>query len=592
MSRIRVLTADVVNKIAAGEVVERPASVVKELVENSLDAGATRVEVQLADGGRELIQVADDGHGMSREEAMLALERHATSKLRDADGLWAIASFGFRGEAVPAIASVSRLALVTRERDALEGTRIEVEGGLLRTCEPAGAPRGTTFTIRDLFFATPARRKFLKRADTESGHATEALIRLALARPDVGFTLRSNGRVVFQSPASADLRERIAAALGREVYPHLLPVAHEHGVYAVRGHVASPEWSAATNRAIYTYVNGRFVRDRQLLHAVGRAFAEVLPEGRFPCAVVFLDLPPAQVDVNVHPQKLEVRFADPRTAYDAVYRAIGDALRTGQWLQPKGVAAPAEPAGARRYEVPVSPQPVMDWHARARASAIGQATDGAAVREAAAALWPRAGDAEAAGAEPAKGFFGALRCIGPLARAYLACETPAGDLVVIDQHAALERAAFQRMREAFARGELAGQPFLFPATLELPVSDARVLVEWLPQLGRLGIELEPFGGTTFALKAVPAALVGSDYRRVLGELAQRLRPPFEEAAPDLLAVLACHASARTQHALGPDEAQALLAGLDRCEAGGRLPHGNAVVAELALADLEKRAGRR
>lgn len=595
MSRIQVLASDVVNKIAAGEVVERPASVVKEMVENALDAGATRVEVELADGGRELIKVADDGHGMSREEAMLALERHATSKLRDADGLWAIASFGFRGEAVPAIASVSRLTLVTREPDALEGTRIEIEGGRLVACEPAGAPRGTTFTIRDLFYATPARRKFLKRADTESGHASEALVRLALARPDVSFTLRSGGRVVFQSPASSDLRERVAAAIGKDVYPHLLPVAHEHGVYAVRGQIASPEWSAPTNRAIYTYVNGRFVRDRQLLHAVGRAFAEVLPDGRFPCAVLFLDLPPAQVDVNVHPQKLEVRFADPRGAYDAVYRAIGDALRSSQWLQPKGAAqAPQEP---RRYEVPASPQPAMDWHARARASAIGQPADGASVREAASALWPRAGDAEAAGAEPAKGYFGALRYIGQLARTYLVCESPAGDLVVLDQHAAHERLTFQRLREAWARRDTAGQPFLFPATLELGIADARVLVEWLPQLAQLGFELEPFGGTTFALKAVPAALVGTDYRRVLADLAQELAQTgttrtFDDAVSDLLATMACHASVRAHQSLAPEEAQALLADLDRTDFASRCPHGRPVVTELSLAELEKKVGRR
>ena len=584
MSRIRVLDSDVVNKIAAGEVVERPASVVKELVENAIDAGATRIEVELRDGGRELIQVVDDGTGMSREEASLALERHATSKLRDADGLFSIASFGFRGEAVPAIASVSRLTLVTREPDALEGTRIEVEGGELKVCEPTGAPRGTAFTIRDLFFATPARRKFLKRADTETGHATEALIRLALARPDVGFTLRSGGRVGFQSPASTDVRERIAAALGKDVFPHLLPVEHEHGFYGVRGHIASPEWSAPTGRAIYTFVNGRFVRDRQLLHAVGRAYADVLPEGRFPCVVLFLELPPGQVDVNVHPQKIEVRFADPRAAYDAIYRAIGETLRSTKWLQPKGEqhAAPA-----RTYEGPASPQPVLDWHARARAAALRGPSSDHAVREAAEALWPRKGDEEAA-AGP--GWFGGLRYIGELARSYLVCESPGGDLVVLDRHAAQERVAFQELRGAKARGELAGQPFLFPTPLELAVAEARILVEHVETLGGIGVEVEPFGGTTFALKAVPAALVGADYRKVLAELATQLgaRPGDVEG---LLAIVACHASARLEQALSAEEAQALLRRLDGVEAGARSLHCRAVVAELAFAELEKRAGR-
>ncbi|WP_373045099.1 DNA mismatch repair endonuclease MutL [Vulgatibacter sp.] len=593
MSRIRVLSADVVNKIAAGEVVERPSSVVKEMVENALDAGATRVDVELADGGRQLIKVADDGHGMSREEALLSLERHATSKLRDAEGLFSIASFGFRGEAVPAIASVSRLTLITREPDALEGTRIEIEGGTLQLCEPAGAPRGTSFTIRDLFYAVPARRKFLKRAETESGHATEALIRLALARPDVGFSLRSGGRMVFQSPASTDVRERIAAAIGKEVFPHLLPVEHEHGFFAVRGHVASPEWSAPTNRAIYTYVNGRFVRDRQLLHAVGRAFAEVLPDGRFPSAVIFLDMPPGQVDVNVHPQKMEVRFSDPRGAYEAIYRAISETVRTADWLEAKGARNSSAPA-PRHYEVPASPQPVLDWHARARAGASSALQAGEGVREAAAALWPRAGDAEAAGATEPAGFFASLRAIGQLARGYLVCESPAGDLVVLDRHAAHERITFQRLREAWAKGESAGQPFLFPATLELGIADARVLIEWLPQLAQLGFELEPFGGTTFALKAVPSALVGSEYPRVLGDLARELAGAerFDDVVQRLLALVACHGSSRIEQALTQDEAKALLGALDAAVASGSCPHGRPVVAEMSLAELEKRAGRR
>lgn len=600
MSRIQVLPSDVVNKIAAGEVVERPASVVKELVENALDAGATKIEVELADGGRELIKVADDGFGMSRSEAELSLERHATSKLRDAEGLFQIASFGFRGEAVPAIASVARLALVTREPDALEGTRIEVEGGALRTIEPCGAPRGTTFTVRDLFFATPARRKFLKRAETETGHAQEALIRLALARPDVGFTLKSNGRVLFHSPAGPDGRERIAAAVGKEIFPHLLPIHGEHGSFSVRGFAASPEWSAPTNRAIYTYVNGRFIRDRQLLHAVGRAYAEVLPGDRLPGAVLFLEMPPHEVDVNVHPQKMEVRFADPRGAYEAIYRSLSEALRTGDWLKPRGAVADAKVA--RSYAVPASPQPALDWHARARATAIaardaglrdgdGMVRDGAMAREAAAALWPRAGDAEAAGA--GAGFFASLRFLGQLARTWLLCETPAGDLVVLDPHAANERLILSRLLDSWRAGGLEGQPFLFPATLELGIADARVLIEWLPLLGELGFEVEPFGGTTFALKSVPAPAVGSDYRVLLGEIARILgERGREEAVPEILARIACHAASKLQGVLAPEEARALLDGLDGAGDGLRHPHGNVVVERLEGAELERRAGRR
>lgn len=578
VSRIRVLADDVVNKIAAGEVVERPASVVKELVENSLDARATRVEVEIEDGGRRLVRVTDDGVGMSREEARLSLERHATSKLRDAEGLFHIASFGFRGEALPAIASVSRLTLLTAEAEALEGTRIEVEAGRLVACEPAGAPRGTSIAVRDLFFATPARRKFLKRAETEAHHVEEAVLRLSLSRPDVSFSLRSGSRLLFHSPAGADLRERIAAAVGREVHPHLLPLDHEHGFFAVRGFVASPEWSAPTNRAIFLYVNGRFVRDRQLLHAVGRAYDDLLPEGRFPCAVVYLELPPHQVDVNVHPQKTEVRFADPRAAYEAVYRAIGEALRGSSWIAP---APPEERPSARRYEVPASPQPVLDWHARARAAA--QAAAGTRAREAAEALWPRPGDAEAAGAStPAPaGFFGGLRYLGELARTYLLCEGPEGDLVVLDRHAARERLALRTLREAREAGAIEARSFLFPTMVELEVQRARALLALAERLAPLGIEVEPFGGTTFALKSVPAAVVGADYGELLARLAEE-----RDADPDrLLAILACHAARIGEAALDTAEAQALLHALDRTDGGLPCLHGRVVVARWGLADL-------
>lgn len=618
MAVIHVLPSDVINKIAAGEVVERPASVVKELVENSLDAGATQVTVELEDGGRERIRVVDDGRGMGRDDALLALERHATSKLADAEGLFSITSFGFRGEAVPAIASVSRLVLVTREPGSVEGTKIEVEGGRIVTVEPCGAPTGTSFDVRDLFFATPARRKFLKRAATETTHASEALVRLALARPDVGFTLRSGGRVTFTTPAGGDFTERIALAIGRDAFPHLLPFDHGSGPIRVRGHAASPDWSAATNAAIYTFVNGRFVRDRQLLHAIGRAYADVLPAGRQPGVVLFLEVPPAEVDVNVHPQKLEVRFAEPRAIYDAVYRALSETLRTTPWLRrgaPGRIAeepAPAAPGTgpARSYAVAASTQAPFDWHARARAAAVE-------AREAAKALWPREGDAAAVASGPAAplpdpgnpgatadpgdgkppGYFSALRYIGQLARTYLVCEAPGGTLVVLDQHAAHERLTFHRLREAFRARKVVGQPFLFPAMVELGVADARVLSEALPALAELGFELEPFGGTTLALKAVPAELVGADYPRVLGDLARELSTvgperAFEAAVQDMLATMACHASVRAHEAMTPEEARTLLDDLDQIDFMSRCPHGRPVVAELSLAELEKKVQRR
>lgn len=630
MAGVRVLSPDVINKIAAGEVVERPASVVKELVENSIDAGASRVEVLLEGGGKDRIEVIDDGSGMSREDALLAVERHATSKLRDADGLFHIASYGFRGEAVPAIASVSRMTLLTRTEDAIEGSRIEIHGGEVVGVEPSGAPKGTRITVEDLFYAVPARRKYLKRQETEAGHVSEAVIRLALSKPHVGFTLRSGGRVSFQSPGNADPKERIAAAVGKGIHEHLLEVGWDHGGISVRGHVASPDWSTTGTRAIYTFVNGRFVRDRQLLHAIQRAFAEVLPPGRMPGAFLFFDLPPEEVDVNVHPQKLEVRFVEPRAAYEAAMRSVKEALRTTPWLQfGAGAGGGAGGVAATPRRVPASPQPVFDW---------GRRGDGAAVREAAAGLWPRPGDPERAGglpggapiaAEPgpagtlghapgqepgqgpphedtapgdfgdgeAPGFFSALRYIGQFAGTYLVCEGPGGTLVLLDQHAAHERLTFHRLREAWRRREPVGQPFLFPIVLDMGVADARILLEHLDALREVGFELEPFGGTSFSLQSIPAELTGVDYQRILSDMARELATvgagrALDDAMTDILATMACHASVRAHQALLPEEAERLLQDLDTIDFKSRCPHGRPVAAKLTVAELEKRVGRR
>jgi len=324
--RIHVLPPGLVNQIAAGEVVERPASVVKELVENALDAGARTVTVDVEEGGLALVRVADDGSGMDGEDALLALERHATSKLRDARGLSEIGTLGFRGEALPAIASVSRFRLDTAPAEDGAGTRVAVEGGAAPERSGVARPRGTTVEVKDLFFNTPARRKFMRAPATEAGHVTEAVIRLALARPDVGFTVRSAGRIALGARAGEGLAERAAQALGREAHRHLVPVDAARGAVRVHGLVCSPDHSEATGRGLYLFVNGRWVRDRGAAHAVLRAFAGSLPAGRHPAGVLFVELPLGRVDVNVHPQKHEVRFAEAREVYDAIFHAVAGTL--------------------------------------------------------------------------------------------------------------------------------------------------------------------------------------------------------------------------------------------------------------------------
>ncbi|MGC4115521.1 MAG: DNA mismatch repair endonuclease MutL [Myxococcales bacterium] len=605
MGKIQVLSDHLINQIAAGEVVERPASVVKELCENSLDAEAKAIKVELLDGGLRKILVADDGIGMTGEDAQACLGRHATSKLVDAEGLKKIATMGFRGEAVPAIASVSRFTLTTRERTAEAATKVVVEGGKIDRVEEIGAPAGTSVLVEDLFFNTPARRKFLKRAETEAGHASEAVIRLALARHDVGFTLVSGGKQSFSAPAAPkDPKERIAAALGSDVFPHLVEVDHRLNAMRVTGFVASPDYTLSTARGIYTFVNGRYVRDRGLIAAIQRAFSDAMMPGRQPAAVLYLEMPFEDVDVNVHPQKLEVRFADSRSTFDVIFHAVQLALRRSPWLT-QGAQARAEQAQAGG-----EPSPALGLAAGTAEHAGGYGPmarpivptslpmrfGGVPVAAIAESWQYQPGPARADDIPPA-GFFHNLRVIGQFARTYLVCEAPGPQLVVIDQHAAHERLRFHQLREAFRARKPQLQSFLFPATVEMPLAEARVLADHLDEVKQVGFDCEPFGGTTFALKSVPAPLVGCDYRQLLTDLASELMQvekgrAFESAMEEVLATMACHSAVRAHQSLSTEEARALLDALDAIDFNTRCPHGRPVAAQMPLAKLEKRVERR
>jgi DNA mismatch repair protein MutL len=595
VARILLLPPGLVNQIAAGEVVERPASVVKELVENAVDAGARNVQVDVEAGGLSLIRVADDGCGMDREDAELSLERHATSKLRDAEGLAAIATMGFRGEALPAIASVSRLRIDTSAADGGEGTRIVVEGGTTVERGPVARARGTTVEVRDLFYNTPARRKFMRAAATESGQVTEALVRLLLAHPQVGFTLRSNGRVALASQPGAPLAERIGAAIGREAARQLVELRGARGDVRVRALLTTPDHSQATGRGLYLFVNGRFVRDRACTHAVVRAYAETLTSGRWPAGALFVELPLGRVDVNVHPQKLEVRFADARAVHDAIFHAVAEGLRTAPWLRHPPVGAPP---GALLSPVPVAAEQVEAVLAQARGAGANEASS-----------WPGPGPGGgfrfslpgAAGGEerpPAvPGYFASLRYLGQHGRTYLLCEAPGGALVIIDQHASHERVLFHRLREAWRARRIPVQPLLLPQVVEIPPAAARALEGGLEELARLGIEVEPFGGEAFAVKGLPAALARVDAAALLADLSQQLEQlergsAADEAWHDLLATMACHSAVRAGQDLADGEARALLDQLDGIDFKARCPHGRPVVFELALAELERRVGRR
>jgi DNA mismatch repair protein MutL len=624
MARIARLSDVLINKIAAGEVVERPASVVKELVENALDAGARTIRVELEKGGLGRISVSDDGHGMSLEDARMSLERHATSKLRELDDLFELHTMGFRGEAVPAIASVSRFTLHTAEAGAEVGTRVTVEGGESPVVEEAPPRVGTVVTVEDLFFNTPARRKFMRRESTELQHAEEAVLRLALAHPEVSFFVTHGGQSLLSSPASPeDARERIAAALGPAVHPHLVPVEERRLGVSVTGFIASPEYTLPNARGLYTFVNHRYVRDRGLISAIQRAYQEFLPSGRQPVVVLFIEVDPRTVDVNVHPQKLEVRFSDQRGVCDTVNAALMRALREAPWLAKAEGGGTELPRQAAHYAMAVerfltraqeaawgSPLPTAQDAPRPGGGGAAFAPvpnfvppqhgsgPGPAFAPSAAmppGRGPAFGQAQPQLNEaPPPGYFGALRPMGTLGERFHVCEGPGGTLVVLDAHAALERARLMTFLKAL-KEEKPPVPTLFGATVELPLAAARALVEGREALARLGLEVEPFGGTTVALKAVPPTLEGVDARALLEALARAL-PPADTALDgvslaEALRVMACHAARHAEGQLSDGRLRALLGELDAADFHPACIHGTVVVLEVPLLELERRALR-
>jgi DNA mismatch repair protein MutL len=589
--RIRVLPPEIADQIAAGEVVERPASVVKELAENALDAGARRVEIDVEGGGRRLIRVVDDGCGMSLDEARLALRRHATSKLAALADLWSLSTMGFRGEALPSIAAVSRLALVTREPDALSGWRLEVEGGVLGDAREAGAPPGTRVEVRDLLWNVPARLKFLKSEPTEAAHITEAVTRLALAHPAVHFRLRgAGGRVALETPPHASLAERVRAVVGRQLGARLFSAEDEENGVRLRLFLAPPDEAQTTSRGIWFFVGRRFVRDRGLLHALSMGYGELIPAGRYAQAIVYLDPPEGTVDVNVHPQKVEVRFARPQEVFAALRHAVARTLARAPWLAERAGERPSPVSMSTMYAVasPAPPARLSDVAARyadRQEELLVGYTPRSAERSEAAPAPPRAG----------AGFFGSLAYVGQLDRTYLLCEAP-GELVLIDQHAAHERIAYQRLREAHRQSGPRTQRLLFPRMLELEPAQAAAAVEHRTTLEAIGFDAEPFGGASFALRASPVELREDEVVPTLLELLTELaETDASRAAADrvdhMLATIACHSVVRAGDVLSAAEAEALLQAMDGVDFRANCPHGRPVLLRIGVAEIARRFGR-
>ncbi len=598
--RIHVLPSALADQIAAGEVVERPASVAKELCENAVDAGARRVDVEIEAGGRRLIRVVDDGCGMTAAEARLALQRHATSKIACADDLWGLATFGFRGEALPSIAAVSRLTLRTKMAGATAGFRLLVEAGVETDAGEVGMAEGTQMEVRDLFFNTPARLKFLKSESTEAANVSEAVLRLGLAHPEVHFRLRGNGRVALDLPPHRDMAERVRAALARRGAKVLHEAEGEEGGIKVRAFLASPEDAAPAGRSTFLFVGRRFVRDRALLHALAQGYGELLEKGRYPLAALFVDVPGQELDVNVHPQKLEVRFSRPQEVYAAVRHVVGRAVARAPWLAVSPIRAytlPPESVAQVDEDRPLPPRPARDRQASFSA-AFPQSPEFDEKRGSSRYPTLLRDEALPAEAQPAsRGFFGALGYIGQLRRTYLVCEGPS-ELVLVDQHAAHERIMFERLRVAHRQRAVVRQRLLFPIPIELDevATAAAREAATLEALAGLGFEVESFGPSTILLRAVPDLLKDVDPKPLLRDVLHRVAEGdslrlAEENFEQVFATMACHGALRAGDIVAREAAVTLLGQLDAVDLHSHCPHGRPVLLRMSIAEIEQRLGR-
>jgi DNA mismatch repair protein MutL len=575
MSVIRILPEKVATQIAAGEVIERPASVVRELIDNSIDAGAKKISVTLKDGGKTLVRVADDGAGMSRDDLLLCLERHATSKISSVPDLFCIKTLGFRGEALPSISAVSRMDIISRRPEELIGHRLEVAGGKIKTLEETGAPAGTTVEMRDLFYNTPARKKFLRSSATETDHILDGVARIALPFVAVHFRLDVGDKTLLSLPASQDEITRLSALFGRDVAGTMIESVHEKGNFRIRSYVAPPEMSRSRGDRIFVYVNMRNVRDRLLTHAVMEGYGQRLMKGRYPQVVLFIDMDPSLVDVNVHPTKQEVRFRESRLIHETLGSVIDKAL--GE--RPFPALGPREEAGSLPEE---PPRTLFNIAEPAAGYAWDQPASRTVVLEAAH---------REAFERPTTELFGEhIEIIGQLKNTYILCQTEDGFLMV-DQHAAHERVVYEKLRMSAGGSRTEIQPFLVPPRLEFPPKEARIVLRHCDQLSKLGIEIEPFGGSTVLIRSVPAVMVHADWMAFMRELSPVLEKNAdlsrEEVLEGMLSVMACHGAIRAGMRLSLDEMRHLMGQLSAAQLPTHCPHGRPIFKKFSFYEIEK-----
>jgi DNA mismatch repair protein MutL len=647
MSQIRILPEAVANRIAAGEVVERPASVVKELLENALDAGTSSVRIEVESGGKRMIRVVDDGSGMSHDDALLAFERHATSKLRTTDDLLSIATLGFRGEALPSIASVSRLLLETCAAGEEQGTRVEFAGGKLVGVKPAGLPVGTSVSVADLFYCVPARRKFLKSDTTELGHIASLVTHYALANPDKQFALRTPTQEIIAAPPVATLSERVYQLFGRQMLDEMIeipaaaapiraaitePALDEPTRAAelvVRGFTSRPEVQRANRNGIYVFVNRRLVRDRLLLHAIHEAYRNILPADVFPAVLLFVDLPCEEVDVNVHPAKIEVRFRHPQCVHDFARDTIRQALARARPIASFAAASSRPASGIASYTAgaadtgaaaataaaPMGPSPAaipaptessgplveafgltaMPLHPEAQRFRF-EAGDAIPLTEQPGQIAERfrqaAEQAARSGEAPASASsLMELKALGQVNASFIVAVNTEG-LWIIDQHVAHERVLFEQHLRARREGMLTGQRLLVPMIVELAPRQRVILEQIAEELSANGFDVTPMGSQSVAIQATPAGIANSDAERLLAEILDGIERERQAISIDSLqaqiaASTACHAAIKVNMPLDPSKMEWLLGELAKTESPMSCPHGRPVVLRYSLREIER-----
>ncbi len=592
---IRQLPDLLVNQIAAGEVVERPSSVVKELIENSLDAGAQSIQVTLEQGGKRLVRVVDDGCGIPKDELPLALARHATSKISSLEELEKVESMGFRGEALPSMASVSRMTITSRVADAEHAWQVKTANGEMDAAIPAAGAPGTTVELRDLFYNVPARRKFMRADRTEFSHADELVKRFALARPDIGFQLQHNNRVVRQFPpvhTEEQVLARLEAVIGPEFVEHALNIDEQRGSFGLRGWVAEPRYNRSQADRQFFFVNGRVIKDRLVAHAIRQAFRDVLFHGRHPAFVLFLEMPYAGVDVNVHPQKHEVRFRDSRSVHDFIYSTLnrclagagvgGGALRPGTEVNDPGIAGQTGDWAARQPAMPINVAEQMQSYAELVSSPL---------RNVGAQSGSSGGSAEFPTEQESDEFPPMGFALAQLHGVYILAQNQHG-LVLVDMHAAHERITYERFKAGLAQEGIRSQNLLVPVTVHVSEREADMVEEHSASLETLGISCDRSGPQTIVVRKVPTLLQHADISRLLQDMLSELASDgkslkIESEMDEILSSMACHGSVRANRQLNTAEMNALLRDMERTERAAQCNHGRPTWVQLDMQNLDR-----